>query len=70
MLGVLLRVLAEVGAQAAWVLVFCAGVIGVFVVICAVAALVAIFSSNVEQRQWCYWIFRDLLRFFGRKGNP
>jgi threonine dehydrogenase-like Zn-dependent dehydrogenase len=66
MLGVLLRILAEGGAQAMWVLVFCAGVIGLFVLICAVAAMVVIFTSNVEQRKWCYRIFQDLLRFFGR----
>lgn len=65
----MLRVLAEAGAQAGWFLVFLAAIVGVLVLICAVAAFVAIFTTNPEQRQICFRIFRALLRFFQRWRN-
>jgi hypothetical protein len=69
MLEVLLRILTGVGTQVFWVLVFCAVVIGTFVLIFAIAALVAIFTSNIEQRKIAYLILRALLRFFRRGGS-
>ena len=63
----MLRVFAEVGVQAEWLLMFLAAIVGVFVVLCAVAAFVAIFTTNPEQRQICYRVFRALLRFFRRR---
>lgn len=62
-----LRVFAEVGAQADWFLIFLAAMVGALMVICTVAAFVAIFTTNPEQRKICYRIFRALLRFFRRR---
>ena len=64
MLVDMLRVLAEVGTQAEWFLVFIAAMVGVLVLVCAVAAFVAIFTTNPERRQICFRIFCTLLRFF------
>lgn len=69
MLGDMFRVLAEIGAQAEWTLLFLAVIIGVLVLICAVAAFVAIFTAKPERRQICYRIFCALLRFFRRGWN-
>jgi hypothetical protein len=63
----MLRVFAEIGTQAEWLLIFLAAIVGVFVLVCALAAFVAIFTTNPEQRQICYRIFRALLRFFHRR---
>lgn len=60
----MLRVLADEGAQAGWFLIFLAVMVGVLMLICALAAAVAILTTNPEQRQICYRIFYALLRFF------
>jgi hypothetical protein len=60
----MLRVFAGVGVQAEWFLMFLAAIVGVLIVLCAVAAFVAIFTTNPEQRRICYRIFRAVLRFF------
>jgi hypothetical protein len=63
----MLRVLAEVGTQAEWFLVFIAAAVGVLVLVCVVAAFEAMFTSDPERRQICYRIFCALLRFFRRR---
>jgi uncharacterized RDD family membrane protein YckC len=63
----MLRVFAEIGTQAEWLLIFLAVVVGVFVLVCALAAFVAIFTTNPDQRQIFYRIFHALLRFFHRR---
>jgi hypothetical protein len=50
-------------------LIFAAAMIGVLMLVCAVAAFVAMFTTNREQRQICFRIFRTLLRFFQRWRN-
>lgn len=70
MLEDMLRVLAEVSPQAAWVLVFFAVIVGVFVVLSAIATCVTIFAPNPEQRKVCYRVFRDLLGLFRRGDDP
>ena len=43
--------------------------IGTFVLTFAIAALVAIFTPNIEQRKIAYLIMRALLQFFGHGGR-
>lgn len=63
----MLRVLAEFGAQAELLSLFLAAVVGILVLVCVVAALVAIFTNDADRRQICYRIFRTLLRFLFRR---
>jgi hypothetical protein len=62
-----LRVFAEVGAQADWFVIFLAAMVGVLMLVCVIAAFVAIFTTNPEQRRICYRIFHALLRFSRRR---
>jgi hypothetical protein len=65
MLG-LLRLLAEAGATASWIIFFVAAIIAVFTVYIGIAMWATLRARDPEQRKIGYKVFRDLLRTFGR----
>jgi hypothetical protein len=65
----IVRVLADVGPQADWILVFFAVIIGVFALLFVLVTCVTIFTSDSEQRKTCHAILRDLLRSFNQRSN-
>jgi hypothetical protein len=67
-LEVLLRVEAEAGPAAIWVVMFCATVVAAFVVFIGIALWATLHPSkpDPEQQKICYQVFRDLLELFLR----
>jgi hypothetical protein len=62
----LLRLLAEVGAAANWIIVFIAAIIAVFVGYIGIAMCATLRACDADQRKIRYQVFRDLLRPFDR----
>jgi hypothetical protein len=60
----LLRLSAEVGAAASWIVIFIAAVIAVFVAYVGVALYATLRATDPEQQKLRYKVFRDLLRIF------
>jgi hypothetical protein len=63
----LLRLSAEVGAAANWIVIFTAAVIAVFVAYVGVAMYATLRATDPEQQKLRYKVFRDLLRIFAGK---
>jgi hypothetical protein len=68
-LDTLLRMLAEVGPRAIWLVIFFAAVVAVFVAYVGVALWATLRASDPEQQKLRYQVFRDLLGLFRRKGR-
>ena len=64
----MVRVIAEVGPGAAWLMVFFAAVIAVFVMYVGIALFATLCAGDEQQRNIRYRLFRDLLSLF-RRGN-
>ena len=64
MLEILLRLVAEAGPAAIWIIVFCAAVIAAFVVFVGIAMQAALNASDPQQQQIRYQVFRDLIDLF------
>jgi hypothetical protein len=67
--GAIVRVIADTGPRADWVLVYSAVIIGVFVLLFVLVTCVAIFAKDAERQKMCHAMFRDLLTFFDRFGR-
>ncbi len=67
MLAELLRLLAEIGPGAIWVLFFIAAVIAVFVLYVGIALVAALLAKDPEQQKVRCKILRDLLWLFRRR---
>jgi hypothetical protein len=67
-LEVLLRVEAEAGPAAIWVVIFCAAVVAAFVAFIGITLWTILHPSNPdpEQQKIRYQVFRDLLELFLR----
>jgi len=67
-LELLLRVGAEAGPAAIWVVMFCAAVVAAFVVFIGIALWATLHPSSPdpEQQKIRYQVFRDLLELFLR----
>jgi hypothetical protein len=63
----MLRVIAEVGPGAAWIMVFCAAMIAVFVLYIGIALFATLRAGDEEQRKIRFELFRELLRLFRRE---
>ena len=64
MSGEVLRVLAEAGPSAQWLLALFAGVIATFTLYLGIVMIVAIITDDEKRREVCYRIFHDLVEFF------
>jgi hypothetical protein len=64
LLQVMLRVLAEVGPRAAWILVFLAAIVAVFVLYVGVALFATLRADDDKQQKIRYQVLRDLLDLF------
>lgn len=64
---VLLRLAAEVGPGATWLLILIAAVMATFVLYTGIALLAALCAKNPEQGKFRYSIFQDLLGLFDRR---
>lgn len=64
MSGTVLRIAAEIGPQAVWVLVFVAAVIGTFVAFVGITLVAVLCARDEQQGQLRYRLFRDLLDLF------
>jgi hypothetical protein len=62
----LLRLLAEIGTAANWVVIFTLAVVAVFVGYLGIAMHATFRASDPEQRKIRYKVFQDLLRIFVR----
>jgi hypothetical protein len=69
MLG-LLRLLAEVGAAANWIVFFIAAIIAVFMVYIGIAMWAIFRTRDADQQKIRYKVFRDLLGVFDRRRRP
>ena len=62
----LLRLMAEAGTAASWIVFFIAAIVVVFTVYVGIAMWAIYCAHDPEQQKVRYKIFRDLLRAFGR----
>jgi hypothetical protein len=62
--GEVLRVVAEAGPSARWVMTLYAGVIVALTLYLGIAMIAAITTGDEKRREVCYRIFRDLIEFF------
>ena len=67
MLDTLIRLLAAVGPEAIWIIIFFAAMVAVFVIYIGIAMRAAMRADNAEQQQLCYRMFRDLLELFRKR---
>ena len=58
-----LRLAAEAGAAASWILIFIALTVAVFTLYIGIAMWATLRASDPEQRKIGYEVFRELLRF-------
>lgn len=65
MLG-LLRLLAEAGTAAGWIVFFLAAIVAVFTAYIGIAMWATYRARDLKVQEVRYKIFHDLLRFFGR----
>jgi hypothetical protein len=65
----LFRLLAELGPGAAWLLVFCAAVVAVFVFYVGIALFATLRATDERQQKVRYAVFRDLLNLFRRRND-
>jgi hypothetical protein len=70
LLEALLRLCAEFGPAAAWLTIFIAVVIAVFVLYVGIALHAVLRAKDREQREIRYQVFRDLLDLFRRRKQP
>jgi hypothetical protein len=68
-LEILLRLLADAGHGASWIVMFFAAVIAVFVLYVGIAIWATLHAVDPDQRKVRYQIFRDLLDLFRRGRN-
>ena len=61
-----LRLLAEAGDRASWIMYFIAAIVAVFTVYLGIAMWTTLHARDDEQRKAGYKVFRDLLKIFGR----
>lgn len=66
MLETLLRLLAELGPEAIWIIAFFAAMVAVFVLYLGIALWAALRATGPEQHIR-YQVFRDLLELFLRR---
>jgi hypothetical protein len=69
-LHMLLRLLAEAGPKAAWLAVYFACLIGVFVLYLGIAMWSTLRARDPGQQQIRYQVFRDLRDLFLRGKRP
>jgi len=62
----LFRLLAVVGPEAIWIVIFFAAVMAVFVIYIGIAMRATMRTDDPEQQQLRYRMFRDLLDLFSR----
>ena len=67
MLDTLIRLLAAVGPEAIWIIIFFAAMVAVFVIYISIEMRAAMRAANAEQQQLCYRMFRDLLELFRKR---
>ena len=67
MLDTLIRLLAAVGPEAIWIIIFFTAMVAVFVIYIGIAMRAAMRADNIEQQQLCYRMFRDLLDLFRKR---
>jgi hypothetical protein len=63
----LVRVIAEVGPGATWLMVFIAAVIAVFVLYVGIALFATLRAPDDQQRTLRHEMFRELLELFRRR---
>ena len=66
MVAEFLRVMAEIGPQVAWVFIFIAAMMAVFVLYVGIALWVTLRAKDPRQQKISYQVFRDLLDLFRR----
>jgi hypothetical protein len=64
--GELLRLMAEIGSQVAWVFIFIAAVVAIFVIYVRIALWGTLLAKDPKQQKISYQIFRDLLDLLRR----
>lgn len=69
MSGEVLRVVAEVGPQARWIVALFVGVIATLTLYLGVAMIAAIMAKDEPSREARYRIFHDLVELFRRGGR-
>jgi hypothetical protein len=70
LLEAMLRVLAEVGPGATWIMVFLAAIIAVFALYVGIALLATLRAVDDKQQEICHQVLRDLLDLFRRRHRP
>lgn len=68
MLEILLRLEAEAGPAAIWLIVFFAAVVAVFVIFIGIAMQATLHAPDPWQQQVRYQVFRDLIDLFRNRG--
>ena len=66
MLQILPRLLAEIGHEADWLVVYVASLVGVFVLYIGIAMWFTLRAKDAEQQKIRYQVFRDLRDLFIR----
>ena len=66
----LLRLMAEIGPQVIWVIIFIAAIVATFVLYIGIALWVTLRTKDPRRQKISYQVFRDLLDLFrrGRRG--
>jgi hypothetical protein len=64
-----LRILAEVGPETTWAIVFSTAFIAVFVLYVGIALVATLRARDPQQQTIRYQVFRDLLELFRRRSS-